>query len=68
MQAHDDDKYDGWLEYVMYGGLPQPTSLKTPEKKVHYLTSLFKEVYLADVMERNHLMENIVHNELVARG
>lgn len=58
MQAFDGDRQAGWAEYVMYGGLPLILSMHTPEQKASYLTGLFEEVYLSDVIERNHLTKS----------
>ena len=58
MQAFDGDRQEGWAEYVMYGGLPLTLSMHTPEQKASYLTGLFEEVYLSDVIERNHLTKS----------
>ena len=58
MQAFDGDRQAGWAEYVMYGGLPLTLSMHTPEQKASYLTGLFEEVYLLDVIERNHLTKS----------
>ena len=58
MQAFDGDRQAGWAEYVMYGGLPLTLSMHAPEQKVSYLTGLFEEVYLSDVIERNHLTKS----------
>lgn len=57
-QAFDGDRQAGWAEYVMYGGLPLTLSMHTPEQKASYLTGLFEEVYLSDVIERNHLTKS----------
>ena len=57
-QAFDGDRQAGWAEYVMYGGLPLTLSTHTPEQKASYLTGLFEEVYLSDVIERNHLTKS----------
>lgn len=53
MQVYDGDLYHGWAEYVMYGGLPFIITLKTDEQKVQYLTSLIRETYIKDIVERN---------------
>jgi len=53
MQVYDGDLYHGWAEYVMYGGLPFVITLKTDEQKVQYLTSLIRETYIKDIVERN---------------
>ena len=55
MSAYKGDVYHGWTDYVNYGGLPRILSMKTPQQKVQYLTSLFKEVYLKDILERNRI-------------
>lgn len=54
MQVIPGVRYEGWAEYVMYGGLPLTLSMHTPERKAAYLSNLFGEVYLTDVVERNH--------------
>lgn len=65
MQGFDGDRQEGWTEYIMYGGLPLVLSMRTPEQKVSYLTSLFDEVYLSDVVERNHLTKSQELEDLV---
>lgn len=55
MQVYEGDVYNGWAEYVVYGGLPLTVSMKTEEQKVQYLTNLFKETYLKDIIERYHI-------------
>ena len=47
--------YRGWAEYVVYGGLPLTVTMKTEEQKINYLTNLFKETYLKDIIERHHI-------------
>lgn len=55
MQAYDGDMYHGWAEYVIYGGLPLCVTMKTEEQKIGYLTRLFEETYLKDIIERHHI-------------
>lgn len=55
MGAYDGDMYHGWAEYVVYGGLPLIIAMKTEEQKINYLTNLFKETYLKDIIERHHI-------------
>lgn len=55
MQVYDGDMYRGWAEYVVYGGLPLTVAMKTEEQKINYLTTLFKETYLKDIIERHHI-------------
>lgn len=66
MEGYDGDIYHGWAEYVIYGGLPLTVTMKTEEQKVNYLTNLFKETYLKDIIERHnikkiHEMEDLVN-------
>ena len=55
MQVYDGDVYNGWAEYMMYGGLPLTVTLKTDEQKIQYLTNLFRETYIKDIVERNNI-------------
>lgn len=55
MEAYDGDVYRGWAEYVVYGGLPLTVTMKTEEQKISYLTNLFKETYLKDIIERHRI-------------
>lgn len=40
---------------MLYGGLPLTVTMKTEEQKISYLTNLFKETYLKDIIERHHI-------------
>ena len=55
MEAFHGDMYHGWAEYVVYGGLPLTATMKTEEQKIHYLTNLFQETYLKDIIERHNI-------------
>lgn len=55
MQVYDGDMYRGWAEYVLYGGLPLTVTMKTEEQKIRYLTNLFEETYIKDIIERHHI-------------
>ena len=63
--AHPGDAYDAWDDYCMYGGLPMILSRTTDEMKAGYLTSLCKELYLKDIVERHGLRGNNVMEKLV---
>lgn len=58
MTAYEGSKYDGWEEYLTYGGLPFILSCKTEEQKAAYLKNLFEDTYVKDVVARYHLREN----------
>ena len=55
MTISNKDKFDSWQEYITYGGLPLVVSMKTDERKTNYLKEQQKNVYLNDVIERNHI-------------
>ncbi len=54
MSAYDGDVYDGWQEYLEYGGMPLAVLSKSHEAKSRYLKNLFEETYIKDVLERKH--------------
>lgn len=55
MSVYEGDKFDGWLEYITYGGLPLVVSMNTDERKASYLKAQQKNVYINDVIERNDI-------------
>lgn len=61
MTAYKGETYRGWQEYLLYGGLPFTVTRQTDEEKSEYLQHLFRETYLKDIIERNHLEK---HQEL----
>lgn len=66
MQVYDGDLYHGWAQYMVYGGLPLTVTMKTEEQKILYLTKLFDETYLKDIIERHRIekaqeLEDLVH-------
>ncbi len=65
MQAFEGDRYEGWAEYVMFGGLPALRTMQTDEQKMRYLTSLFEEVYFKDVVARNGIEKSRELDDLV---
>lgn len=65
MEAYNGDMYRGWSEYVVYGGLPLTVTMKTEEQKINYLTKLFKETYLKDIIERHHIEKKQELEDLV---
>lgn len=55
MQVYTNDKYEGFAEYIMYGGLPLVVTMKTDDQKINYLKNLFEETYLKDIKERYNI-------------
>ena len=56
---------EAWQEYYSYGGLPLTVSMTTDEQKAEYLTRLFNEVYLRDIVERNGIRHPEELGELI---
>lgn len=50
-----DNVRDAWKDYYTYGGLPLILSRKSDELKAEYLISLFSNIYLKDIKDRNHM-------------
>lgn len=46
---------DAWKDFYTYGGLPLILSRTTDELKAEYLISLFNNIYLNDIKERNNI-------------
>ena len=65
MQVYEGDIYHGWAEYVIYGGLPLTVTMKTEEQKISYLTNLFAETYLKDIIERHSIEKTQELEDLV---
>ncbi len=45
------DKRDALDQYMLYGGMPRITALKTEGDKKSYLTNLYDELYVKDIIE-----------------
>ncbi len=65
MQAFDGDRYQGWAEYTVYGGMPLALSMHTDEQKARYLEHLFEETYLKDVVDRYEIRKRDELDDLV---
>ncbi|MCM1287146.1 MAG: ATP-binding protein [Clostridium sp.] len=55
MSVYEGNKYDGWNEYVSYGGIPLVVLADTEEQKVALLDNLLKETYIQDIVKRNKI-------------
>ena len=65
MSVYDGNKYDGWNEYVLYGGLPPVVLLSTFEQKIEFLKYLFKETYINDIIGRHNIKNKAEFEELI---
>ncbi len=55
MSVYNGNKYDGWNEYITYGGIPLVVLADEDEQKMALLDSLFKETYIRDIVNRNKI-------------
>ena len=55
MSVYDGHYYDGWNEYITYGGIPIVVLADTDEQKMALLDNLFKETYIRDIVVRNKI-------------
>lgn len=55
MTVYEGNRYDGWNEYITYGGIPLVVLAETEEQKMKILDNLFEETYLNDIKNRNKI-------------
>ncbi len=55
MSVYDGPEDWGWQEYFTFGGMPLVAAMSNPAERATYLQALFKQVYLTDIVERNHV-------------
>ncbi|HOP10196.1 MAG TPA: ATP-binding protein [Oscillospiraceae bacterium] len=63
--AAGGDKSDAFDAYAFFGGMPLILSRPTDSAKMTYLTSLFSEVYLKDIVERKHIQREDVLSSIL---
>ncbi len=51
--------------YMLYGGMPRVTALQNEKDKKDYLTGLYKELYIKDIVERNGIEREDILNEIL---
>ncbi|WP_308687331.1 hypothetical protein [uncultured Treponema sp.] len=59
------DKRDNFDRYMIYDGLPYLLHLKTEEQFKDYLSNLFDEVYIKDIVERNKIERPDLLNDIL---
>ena len=52
-------------EYMLYGGMPRVLKIKTNNDKKVYLSNLYNELYVKDIIERNHLEREDILNDIL---
>lgn len=63
--AVGDDKEDAFEDYAFYGGMPLVLSRPNDTAKANYLSSLFSEVYIKDIVERKKIEREDVLGQLL---
>lgn len=53
MSVYKGDKYEGFSEYMLYGGIPLVVLREDMSDKAAMLTNLFNEIYVRDISKRN---------------
>jgi len=51
--------------YMLYGGMPRVLALEDDKDKKDYLTSLYNELYVKDIVERNGIEREDVLNDIL---
>lgn len=46
---------EAFQQYMLYGGLPRIISIQNESDKKEYLSSLYRELYIKDIVERNKI-------------
>lgn len=63
--AYPGTEEDAFNDYMTFGGLPRILSFQTDEQKARYLTDLFRETYLKDIIEHNKIYNTNELEDLV---
>ena len=65
LSVYDGDKTLAFEEFAFYGGLPLVLSKKNETEKMDYLSSLFSEVYIKDIIERKKIEREEVLSQII---
>lgn len=63
--VYDGEKSDAFEEYAFYGGLPFVLSRPDETSKMDYLSWLFSEVYIKDIIERKKIEREDVLSQIL---
>ncbi len=63
--VYDGSKEEAFDDYMVYGGLPAVTAMKTEEQKSNYLITQIENVYLKDIVKRYNLNTDEYIGELM---
>ena len=63
--AVEGDERKALDAYMLYGGMPRLLALKDDKDKKDYLTSLYNELYIKDIVERNSIERKDILNDIL---
>lgn len=59
------DEYKALEAYMLYGGMPRLLSMHDELDKKNYLTSIYNEMYIKDIVERNKIEHIDILNDIL---
>ena len=65
LSAADTDERTALDKYMLYGGLPRIATLGDEKDKKEYLSSLYRELYIKDIVERNGIEREDLLNDIL---
>ena len=65
LSAADTDERTALDMYMLYGGLPRIATLGDEKDKKEYLSSLYRELYIKDIVERNGIEREDILNDIL---
>lgn len=63
--ATEGDERKALDQYMLYGGLPRITALDSEKDKKEYLSNLYRELYIKDIVERNSIEREDILNDIL---
>lgn len=55
MSVYKGDRYQGFGDYILYGGIPLVVLRENENEKMQILKNLFSEIYIRDIQKRNNI-------------
>lgn len=59
------DKRDALYQYMLYGGMPRVVQMMDEKDKKAYLSNLYEEIYIKDIVERNRIEREDILEEVL---
>ncbi len=59
------DEHRALEQYMLYGGMPRILSMQNENDKKDYLSSLYHELYIKDIVERNGIEREDILNDIL---